>query len=65
MNSRVDLAVTAFRDAEKARLLLDKKERDLREAVVGMTAEEKADYVEMTESILREYEEKREKAGLS
>lgn len=63
-SARVDNAVQAFRDAERVRFLLDKKERDVRLSVLNMTREEMNLYVEMTEAILREYELKREKEVL-
>lgn len=70
----VDQAVQAFREVERAKLLLEKKEQALSNAVlimansVGMNASDAKDreeYVRLTNEILAEYEVKREKAGLS
>lgn len=62
--ARVEVALQAFRDAERVRLLLDKKERDLRLSLYGMSQEEITLYLVETEKVLREYEAKREKEVL-
>lgn len=56
-------AVQAFKEAERVRLLLDKKERALSKAVKMMALKSHYDtrlaYFEDTEAILEEYEAKR------
>lgn len=70
----VDQAVQAFREVERAQLLLDKKKEALSNAVLIMAnslgesatdAKDREEYVRLTNEILAEYEVKREKAGLS
>lgn len=61
-------AVTAFREAERVRLLLDKKEKALSQAVRIMALKSHHDsreaYFDATEEIVAEYEAKREALGL-
>jgi hypothetical protein len=69
MNSHVSMAVQAFREVERAKLLLDKKEQALLVSVHVMATncdpEDRAEYVRLTDEVLAEFEGKREKAGLS
>lgn len=61
-------AVIAYRDVEKARLLLDKKEAELsarvRHMAITSSTEARATYFRLTTDIDNEFEAKREKLGL-
>lgn len=68
VSSFVNPALNAFREAERARLLLDRKEKALTEANVRLavqgTNEDREYYFRETEKIVAEYDAKREKEGL-
>ena len=65
MDGIASMAVEAFREVERVRLLLDKKEKALSQAVRVMAVEcddeSKAAYFDATQSIIDEYEVKRQK----
>lgn len=65
MSTKVDLAIEAFRDVEKAEFLLERKQRDLFESLVGLSRPEMAEYLVATTEIINEFEEKREKARVA
>lgn len=60
----VGMAVEQFRRVEQADLLRDKRERDLRFYVVGLSGEDLNEYVRLTEEVRHEFEAKRQKEGL-
>lgn len=61
----VEAAIQAFYEAERVQLLLDKKQRSLRAAVLQISSQEELiDYVEETQKIIFDFEEKRMRAGL-
>lgn len=63
MDAYASAAAEAFSDVERVRLLLEKKEKALTQAVVVMAihsdSESKAEYFDLTTDILAKYEEKR------
>jgi hypothetical protein len=69
LHQSTQAAIEAFEDVERTRLLLDKKEHALKGAVVRMAVdapeEDREPYHNATEAILRKFEDKRDKAGLS
>jgi len=62
--AELEIAVAAFRGLERVELLLDKKRRELRDAVGSVPRARMTEYIEMTEHIRLEYEAKREREGL-
>lgn len=68
MNPHVWAAVEAYRVAERRRFSADLAEREHEVAVVGMaaegTADDRAEYLRLTNQIDAEFEAKRERAGL-
>lgn len=59
-----DVAIQAFRDVERATLLLDRKKAALESSISGGKRINTERYFEATEAIRKEYEKKREEAKL-
>jgi hypothetical protein len=70
MRPAAQAALQAFRDVERTRFLLDRKEETLRQALMrvqfdpGTTEDDRAEYAAATRAVLVEYDEKRGRAGM-
>ena len=61
-HTNLSWAIACFKEVERTELLLDKKRHTLGVSVALLSDKEKAEYVEKTEQIRREYEGRRETA---
>jgi hypothetical protein len=70
-NALLDAAVQAFRDAERARFLAERKDADTTAMLHAFTTdpattrEDRHTWMAETQAILNEYEAKRAKAGIT
>jgi hypothetical protein len=70
MRPAAQAALQAFRDVERTRFLLDRKEEALRLALIRLahdsraTEDDRAEYAAATRAVEVEYDEKRGKAGM-
>lgn len=67
MSAELQVAIDAFRHAEKTRLAADVAEQRMSDALTALAKarpEDKADYFALTEAIRAEYDNKRSKARL-
>lgn len=68
MDAFASAAAQAFEETERVRLLLDKKEKALSQAVRAMAVksddQSRLEYFDYTAGVLAKYEEKRATAGL-